>query len=182
MKGPARPLSGNAFGRWPSYGPLKEADLPRCAGPKFLPRTNLSDPDVLHNCAERKQVRATRMRCHHDRLAGCFKLLAQHKTVFPFSKFGSLRWDGCFAHIFQVKYEEADSLLLRVLEILDATVGREHPTYASALHNRVGLLKLQVRATSRSSMFRAFDLWMLQCWRAIIAKQPVIVAEIFNTV
>lgn len=56
----------------------------------------------------------------------------------------------CLDHIHttcQGEYEEADSLLLRVLEILGTTVGREHPSYASALNNRAELLRLQVRAT-----------------------------------
>ncbi|CAN0545207.1 unnamed protein product, partial [Ectocarpus sp. 12 AP-2014] len=43
----------------------------------------------------------------------------------------------------QGKYDEADPLYARVLQILAATVGEEHPNYASALNNRAGLLESQ---------------------------------------
>lgn len=46
---------------------------------------------------------------------------------------------------FQGKLEEARPLYVQVLEILSATVGEEHPNYASTLNNRAMLLERQVR-------------------------------------
>ena len=46
---------------------------------------------------------------------------------------------------YQGKLEDADPLYARVLEILGAKVGEEHPNYASALNNRAALLEKQVR-------------------------------------
>ncbi|CAM9400423.1 unnamed protein product [Ectocarpus sp. 8 AP-2014] len=43
----------------------------------------------------------------------------------------------------QGKYEDADALFVRVLRDLGATVGTEHPNYASVLNNRAGLLGIQ---------------------------------------
>ncbi|CAM9696271.1 unnamed protein product [Ectocarpus sp. 12 AP-2014] len=43
----------------------------------------------------------------------------------------------------QGKYEDADALFVRVLRDLGATVGAEHPNYASVLNNRAGLLGIQ---------------------------------------
>ncbi|CAM9392868.1 unnamed protein product, partial [Ectocarpus sp. 8 AP-2014] len=40
----------------------------------------------------------------------------------------------------QGKHDEADPLYVRALEILGATVGQEHTSYASTLNNRAGLL------------------------------------------
>lgn len=51
-----------------------------------------------------------------------------------------------FPPIFQGKCKDADLLYVRVLEILGATFGEEHPDYATALNNRALLLKQQVRA------------------------------------
>ncbi|CAN0366890.1 unnamed protein product [Ectocarpus sp. 12 AP-2014] len=51
------------------------------------------------------------------------------------------------------KYEDADPLLLRVLEILGAAVGREHPKYASALNNRASLLRLQAKCAEAEPLF-----------------------------
>ena len=47
---------------------------------------------------------------------------------------------------YQGNFEDADPLYVRVLEILGATVGEEHPNYASTLNNRAALLKSLVRA------------------------------------
>lgn len=44
----------------------------------------------------------------------------------------------------QGKYEEADPLYRRIQEILGATVGEEHPNYASTLTNRAKSLNAQV--------------------------------------
>ncbi|CAB1108962.1 unnamed protein product [Ectocarpus sp. CCAP 1310/34] len=43
----------------------------------------------------------------------------------------------------QGKYEDADALFVRVLRDLGATVGTEHPNYASVLNSRAGLLGIQ---------------------------------------
>ncbi|CAM9531494.1 unnamed protein product [Ectocarpus fasciculatus] len=43
----------------------------------------------------------------------------------------------------QGEYEDADALFVRVLRDLGATVGEEHPNYASVLNNRAGLLGIQ---------------------------------------
>lgn len=49
---------------------------------------------------------------------------------------------------FQGKVEDADHLYVRVVAILGATVGEQHPNYASALVNRAWLLIKQVRAVT----------------------------------
>ena len=53
-------------------------------------------------------------------------------------------------HTFQGEFDKLDSLYVRVLEILGATVGEEHPNYTSALNNRAVLLEKQVRAVKNS--------------------------------
>lgn len=45
----------------------------------------------------------------------------------------------------QDKYEEADPLHLRAIEIVEKARGPHHPDLATCLHNRAGLLKTQVR-------------------------------------
>lgn len=44
----------------------------------------------------------------------------------------------------QARYEEADSLYLRALDIIRAERGEEHVDFAATLNNRAGLLKAQV--------------------------------------
>ena len=46
----------------------------------------------------------------------------------------------------QGKFEEADSLYLRAIEIGEKTLGPDHPDLATRLNNRAGLLRKQVRA------------------------------------
>lgn len=46
----------------------------------------------------------------------------------------------------QAKYKDADDLFVRVLRDLGATIGEGHPSYASVLNNRAGVLGIQVGA------------------------------------
>ena len=50
-----------------------------------------------------------------------------------------------FRLVFQGMYDEADLLFLREIEILEKTVGRDHPDLAATLSNRAALLRAQVR-------------------------------------
>ncbi|CAN0605829.1 unnamed protein product, partial [Ectocarpus sp. 12 AP-2014] len=43
---------------------------------------------------------------------------------------------------FQGKYEQADPLYLRAIEIWEAALGPNHPEVASGLNNRAGLLSI----------------------------------------
>ncbi|CAN0356259.1 unnamed protein product, partial [Ectocarpus fasciculatus] len=45
----------------------------------------------------------------------------------------------------QGKYQEADPLYLRAIEIGERTLGADHPDLATRLNNRAGLLEKQVR-------------------------------------
>lgn len=45
----------------------------------------------------------------------------------------------------QGKYEEAEPLYVRAMEIVEQILGNDHPAFIAVLHNRVGLLKAQVR-------------------------------------
>ena len=49
----------------------------------------------------------------------------------------------------QGKYEEADPLYLRAIEIGEKTLGPDHPDLATRLNNRAWLLKKQVRAVRK---------------------------------
>ncbi|CAN0327622.1 unnamed protein product, partial [Ectocarpus sp. 8 AP-2014] len=51
------------------------------------------------------------------------------------------------------KYDEADRLYARVLQILAATVGEEHPNYAATLNNRAELLKAQGKFAEAQPLF-----------------------------
>ncbi|CAM9264861.1 unnamed protein product [Ectocarpus fasciculatus] len=57
---------------------------------------------------------------------------------------------GALQH--QGKYEEADSLYLRAIEIGEATLGPDHPDVATRLNNRAALLTAQVRTQE--------DIWL----------------------
>lgn len=46
----------------------------------------------------------------------------------------------------QGKYEEAEPLYRRAVEIMEATLGNDHPQYAILLDNLAGLLNTQVRS------------------------------------
>ena len=50
-----------------------------------------------------------------------------------------------FLPAFQGMYDEADLLFLRAIEILEKTVGLDHPDLASTLSYRAALLRAQVR-------------------------------------
>ena len=58
----------------------------------------------------------------------------RHHHLFPFSL------------LYQGKYDEAGQLYERSLAIREKAYGPDHPAVASALNNRAGLLKNQVRA------------------------------------
>ena len=48
--------------------------------------------------------------------------------------------------VFQGKFDEADPLYLRAIEIGEKTLGPDHPDLATLLKNRARLLQQQVRA------------------------------------
>ena len=48
--------------------------------------------------------------------------------------------------VFQGKFDEADPLYLRAIEIGEKTLGPDHPDLATLLNNRARLLQQQVRA------------------------------------
>lgn len=67
----------------------------------------------------------------------------------------------------QGNYGEADLLYVRVLEVLGAATGEEHPSYAVTLNNRAGLLMAQVRTdVSRTNRVfgRVFLCAVFRCW------------------
>lgn len=51
---------------------------------------------------------------------------------------------------FEGKYNEADSLYLRAIEIGERTLPPDHADLAVRFNNRAGLLKAQVRVVKRS--------------------------------
>lgn len=51
----------------------------------------------------------------------------------------------CLLYYTQGKYDEADPLFLRVIEIYEKSLGPDHPHLAVTLNNRAGLLCKQVR-------------------------------------
>lgn len=46
----------------------------------------------------------------------------------------------------QGKYRDAEPLYRRVMEIMEATLGKDHPQYSTSLSNLGGVLEKQVRA------------------------------------
>lgn len=57
---------------------------------------------------------------------------------------------GVVSTALQGKYEEAGRLYERSLEILEKSVGPDHPEVAESLRTSAGLLREQVKAASRS--------------------------------
>ena len=55
--------------------------------------------------------------------------------------------------VFQGKFDEADPLYLRAIEIGEKTLGPEHPSLATTLNNRAGLLEQQVRFARKIQEF-----------------------------
>ena len=66
-------------------------------------------------------------------------------------------------YVLQGKYDEADRLLLRVIEIDEKTLGRAHPDLATALNNRALLLKKQVRAVRNLPEFSLVQRQSCRC-------------------
>eukprot|EP00903_Cladosiphon_okamuranus_P017056 g15719.t2 len=76
--------------------------------------------------------------------AGLLKEQGKYEEVGPLYECSvAIREKSKDLIILRGKFGDADPLYVRVLEIVGAAVGEEHPNYALALSNRVGLLESQ---------------------------------------
>lgn len=71
----------------------------------------------------------------------------------------------------QGKFEDAEPLYRRTMELAEATLGNDHPEYPITLSNLVGLLEEQVRATVGCCTLGAYlvDVHALPPWCSIWA-------------
>ena len=104
-----------------------------------LPKGKYAEAETLHEWPQSTPKKVLRP---------CYPALATvlHVVLRSVPKSPWFHLFRAFALPIQGKYEEADSLHLRAIDIGEKKLGPDHPNLATWLNNRAGLLENQVRA------------------------------------